>query len=206
VPSRAAQVTYPVAGDRTYDFAPGRSPVVGHGGTLLRFRVAVEHGIRGVDVAGFADAVVTALGNPRGWTADGTWRFQRVAPRERVDFTLYLATPATRDWLCQDGVDRYTSCRHDNNVVLNVARWTRGVPNYGAPLATYRLYMITHEVGHRLDHKHELCPGPGQPAPVMQQQTLGLHGCVANPYPFVDGERYQGSPGAYQDPIPTDPP
>jgi hypothetical protein len=128
-----------------------------------------------------------------------------VGPASTYDFTVYLATPATRDTLCGDGVDGYTSCRNGNRVVLNVARWAHSVPDYGAPLSTYRQYLVNHEVGHRLGHGHELCPGSGRPAPVMQQQTLGLHGCVANPWPYPKGIKYAGRPGAYNDPLPTDP-
>jgi hypothetical protein len=31
----------------------------------------------------------------------------------------------------------------------------------------------------------------------MLQQTFGLHGCVANAWPFVNGRRYRGPAGAY---------
>ena len=83
-----------------------------------------------------------------------------------------------------------------------MARWVKGVPRYGAPLSVYRQYLVNHEVGHRLGNGHERCPGQGRPAPVMQQQTLGLHGCRPHPWPYRDGERYSGPPGVYDDPIP----
>ena len=71
--------------------------------------------------------------------------------------------PATRDVLCGNGYDRYTSCRNGNTVVVNVARWARGIPGYGADLTAYRQYVVNHETGHRLGRGHELCPGPGPP-------------------------------------------
>ncbi len=190
-------------GPSTFTVAPGNSDVLGTAGTRLRFRVAVENGISGLEPAAFANDVTTVLGSAGSWIGTRKWRLQRVGPGAAYDFTIYLVTPATRDKLCQDGYDRFTSCRMGDKVVINVARWVHGVPNYGAPLRTYRFYAVNHEVGHRLGHNHELCPGAGRPAPVMQQQSLGLHGCVANPWPLVDGEAYHGPLGAYQDPIPS---
>ncbi len=146
--------------------------------------------------------MTATLDDPRGWTGGGTLRLRRVGPGQAYDFTVYLATPRTRDALCGSGLDSYTSCRKGDKVVLNVARWVKGVPGYGAPLSVYRQYMVNHEVGHRLGHGHERCPGKGEPAPVMQQQTLGLHGCTPNPWPYRDGERYSGTPGVYDDPLP----
>jgi hypothetical protein len=169
---------------------------------VLRYRVLVEKDIKGISPGTFAAAVRATLADPRGWTAGGDVSFRRVGRTEARDFTVYLVTPGTRDELCQDIPDGYTSCRNGDRVVLNVARWVKGVPRYGAPLSVYRQYMVNHEVGHRLGNGHERCTDKGGPAPLMQQQTLGLHGCRANPWPYRDGERFRGTSGVYDDPIP----
>jgi predicted metalloprotease len=197
------KITYPTQGTKTWDISAGDSQVGGQAGTLLRFRVAVEKEITGVDRTLFGNQVFSTLVDPRSWTSTGKWRFQRVGDGERYDFTLYLATPATRDILCGATNDRYTSCRNGDSVVINVARWANSVPNFGASLDVYRQYVVNHEVGHRLGHGHELCTGTGNAAPVMQQQTLGLHGCTANAWPFVDNKYYSGKSGQYDDPIPA---
>ncbi|MEU0559128.1 DUF3152 domain-containing protein [Dactylosporangium sp. NPDC006015] len=199
-------IRFPVDGGGTFGFATAGGPAIGTKGRLLTYRIGVEHGITGVDAATFGDAVELIFTDPRSWPGTGTWRLRRAGQGEAFDFTIYLATPATRDVLCGGGYDRYTSCRNGNTVVVNVARWARGIPGYGADLTAYRAYVVNHETGHRLGRGHELCPGPGRPAPVMQQQTLGLHGCVANPWPIVDGRPYAGRSGQYDDPTPSEQP
>ncbi|MGC1212440.1 MAG: DUF3152 domain-containing protein [Micromonospora sp.] len=187
---------YPAEGSGSFAAADGNSPVRGSGGPLRRYRVAVEQGI-GQDVDGFAATVDEVLGDRRSWIASGQLRMQRVAVAAAADFTIYLASPATSERMCAEGgltTERYTSCRLPGQVIINLARWMDAVPDYGAPLATYRTYVINHEVGHELGEGHQACPRPGAPAPVMQQQTYGLAGCVANAWPYVDGRRYEGAP------------
>ncbi len=176
--------------------ADGRSPVRGYDGPLRRYRVAVEQGA-GQDVDAFAATVDEVLGDRRSWIGSDELRVQRVAEEIVADFTIYLVTPATSERMCAEGgltTERYTSCRLPGQVIINLARWMESVPDYGAPLEVYRTYVINHEVGHELGEEHQSCPGPGEPAPVMQQQTYGLDGCVANAWPYVDGSRYSGHP------------
>lgn len=198
-----APITYPWRGAGTWAVAPGRSTLAGASGQLLRYRVAVEDGIENVEVAQFAADVDNTLADPRSWTGTGQFRLQRVDAAHPADFVVYLATPRTRGKLC-GSPDTYTSCRNGDRVVLNVARWVNGASAFTGDLTAYRQYLVNHEVGHRLGRGHERCPGRGEPAPVMQQQTLGLHGCLPHIWPLLHGAQYRGPAGAYDDPVPND--
>ncbi|WP_422737012.1 DUF3152 domain-containing protein [Micromonospora sp. WMMD729] len=185
---------YPSVGAGRFTAADGGTVVHGEDGPLRRYRVVVERD-SGQDADAFAARVDEVLADPRSWIASGELRVQRVADARAADFTIYLATPVTSERMCAEGgltTERYTSCRLPGRVIINLARWQEAVPDYGAPLETYRTYVINHEVGHEFGAEHEACPGPGEPAPVMQQQTYGLHGCVANAWPYLDGRRYAG--------------
>jgi hypothetical protein len=184
----------PSASAGRFAYVTTAGAVLGSAGTLKRFRIAIEGGA-GVDPAAFAAAADTVLGDSRSWVASGQVRFQRVAGDAAAEFTVFLATPATSETMCLAGgfhTNRYTSCRLSGKVIINVARWMTAIPNYGAPLSVYQAYALNHEVGHELGHGHEACPGTGQLAPVMQQQTFGLKGCLANAWPYVNGQLYSG--------------
>ena len=182
--------TYVEQGAGTLDVVDGTSAVSGTG-PLERFVVEVEDGI-GVDGEQFAEAVAATLGDDRSWGSGGQLSFQRVGVAEAAagdyDFRVSLVSPGSMERWCPGvGTGGYTSCRYGERAVINLARWEAAVPDYDGDIATYRLYVVNHEVGHALGHGHEQCPGPGRPAPVMQQQTLGLQGCTANAWPFPEG-------------------
>ncbi|MFG2038106.1 DUF3152 domain-containing protein [Dactylosporangium sp. NPDC048998] len=184
----------PAKGDGTFAYASSAGPVAGAAGALKKYRVAVENG-SGQEADAFAAAVEQTYGDPRGWIASGDVRLQRVAGEGAADFTVFLATPATSDAMCATAglhTDGYSSCRTTGKVIINLARWLTAIPDYGKPVADYQTYVINHETGHELGYGHEACPEAGRPAPVMMQQTYGLKGCVANSWPYVDGQRYTG--------------
>ncbi|MGC5308363.1 DUF3152 domain-containing protein [Micromonospora zamorensis] len=191
----------PSAGTGGFGYDDRSGPVLGRAGELRRYRVAVESGSN-EDAADFALAVQTALAGPGSWVDSGRLRLQQVPGGAPRDFTVYLATARTAGRMCADGgVDirvggrPYTSCRAPGQVIINLDRWRLSVPHFvsaGVPLAVYRTYVVNHEVGHQLGHRHERCPGAGRPAPVMMQQTLFLNGCRVNQWPYLDGRRYAG--------------
>jgi hypothetical protein len=201
VTTSAVIPTYAATGPNTYVYAAGQSAVFGTAGALRAYRVAIETGTP-VPADEFAGMVDSTLSDPRSWIAGNNVRLQRVAGTAASAFTVYLVTPGTAQKLCVAGGfdifwhnEPYTSCRVGAKVVINISRYLKSVPDYGAPLESYQRYAINHEVGHALGHGHELCPGEGKPAPVMQQQTFDLQGCVAYFWPYLDGKRYAGPVG-----------
>ena len=182
----------PISGPGTFIYERTTGPVLGGGGPLKRFHLAVESNL-GAEMGEFSRVTDATLADPHGWASEKNQRFQRVPDQALSDFTIALVTRETAFRLCakvgldiRQGDIPYTSCQANGWVVINLDRWRLSIPDYvhsGAPLLTYQQYVINHEVGHQLGHVHEPCPGEGQPAPVMQQQTLGLDGCLPNPWP-----------------------
>lgn len=160
--------------------APGSSEASGPG-PVRTFVVEVEEGI-GTDASTFASAVRSVLFDPRSWGGTGRVAFRRVAAAG--SFRIALASPELTRRLCGPfDTGRSLSCYNGGRAVLNAYSWTNGRPFF-PDLATYRAYQINHEVGHALGRPHRDCPGAGEPAPVMQQQSKGLDGCTANAWPL----------------------
>lgn len=198
---------FATSGPGSVAIADGGTEVVGDAGILRRYRVAVETVIDG-ELAEFTELVEETLADEQGWTAGGDYRFQRVADGAGHDFTIYLVTSRTAEQMCAAGglviiapdlPDGGVSCRLSGEVIINYSRWRESVPHFVAaevPLLAYRQMLLNHEVGHELGWGHFGCPGGGEPAPVMQQQSIDLAGCEANSWPYLDGAHHTGPPVA----------
>lgn len=151
----------------------------------VRIRVETEIGLA-VDGECFANEVLSILQDERGWSDIDNVTFVRV-DGESYDLRLVLASPETTDSLCHPAntAGKY-SCRNGDSVIINLMRWESGTDDYVGDLATYRRYLINHEVGHFLGKGHLGCPAAGEPAPVMMQQTKGLGDCLPNGWPTKD--------------------
>ena len=160
----------PRLGYGTWHVVPGSGGAIGVG-VLHTYSVEVEDGVRVADGdAAFGRTVEQALGDPRGWTADGEVALRRVDAGQ-PDLRIRLTSQDTARALCGFELPFDTSCRIDDAVYLSAARWARGAKAFD-DLAEYRRYMVNHEVGHFLGHSHEPCEVDGAPAPVMMQQTF----------------------------------
>jgi hypothetical protein len=80
------------------------------------------------------------------------------------------------------------SCRVGRYVIINQDRWEHASPAWNAAhlsLRNYRNLVVNHETGHWLGLRDiYTCPTPGQPAPVMMEQSKGIGSCHFNPWPL----------------------
>lgn len=162
-------------------------------GPRQAFRVQVDPLLPDESLVLFTSYVDWILSDPRSWIGgedEVTW--ERVGHGETADLTIILGAPDTVDAICWPlRTGGYFSCRNGDTIAINVNRWNTATDWWPASLHVYRTYVINHEVGHFLGRSHTSCPGSGQLADVMQQQTKSLDGCRANGWVYP-----AGAPGA----------
>ncbi|WP_225753145.1 DUF3152 domain-containing protein [Actinotalea sp. Marseille-Q4924] len=162
---------------------PGSEPAPLPDRRVRTVRVEVEAGLE-VDGALFARTVMDALNDPRGWVAEGEVSFARTDGD--AELRVVLASPQKVDEMCAPlRTESLYSCGAYGHAALNHMRWVQGTEEF-TDLTQYRQYLVNHEVGHLLGRRHVGCPGAGQVAPIMQQQTIQVAPCVPNGWPYPD--------------------
>lgn len=147
-----------------------------------------SRGVANNELMALSSKAVSTLNAKRGWSLGGAVNFQEAKPPaggEACDFTIWLAAA---DQMSSFGAicDPQWSCAVRPNIIVNYDRWKHASEAWnkqGNSLEDYRTMIINHEVGHWLGFEHSACPGPGLPAPVMQQQSIELQGCSFNAWP-----------------------
>lgn len=139
------------------------------------------------DASGFSDTVFRTLNDIRGWARAGVTFSQASSG---CAMTIYLAVPTAMKSFSSFCSSDY-SCRVGDSVIINLSRWDSGVSTWlkaGGTLSRYRTMVINHEVGHRLGHKDNetTCSASGARAPLMQEQSMSLRGCIPNEWPLDD--------------------
>lgn len=149
----------------------------------LTYTYVVRGSANSSNLESFAAVAASHYADPRGWTLGGSIAFRRVA--SGGDFTLWLAAAGRVPGFGYPCDSTY-SCTVGRNVIINETRWLTASPPWnaaGGSLADYRHMVLNHETGHWLGFGHAFCGGAGQPAPVMQQQSISLQGCRFNAWP-----------------------
>ena len=140
------------------------------------------------DTDEFEATLERILSDARGWTLGGSLAFERNA--DAPDLTVVLASPDEVEDT-HEVCSRDYSCRVEDEMLINDRNWREATPAWhdaDGDLATYRRYLINHEVGHFLGFGHVDCSGEGDLAPVMQQQSVSMEECEPNGWP-LDWER-----------------
>lgn len=184
----SAPAPVPWKGDGTFTAVQVPQTTTVTTGRAVTYSLQIEDGMH-ADAASVARDFGSALLDRRGWQSVDHVRFVQLTPSQvaagtKPQISVIMASPDQVNKLCAPlPTHGNTSCETSRHVVLNYKLWMRGVVYFDGRLGDYRDYMVNHEVGHALGHGHQFCSRPGAYAPVMEQQTLGLQGCKAWPWP-----------------------
>ncbi len=190
------------------DLPPTQAPSAPEDLPVIEIPVRFETAVDTATAEGFATFVAGVLTDPRGWEQAGF----RFVFRDDAPYTILLAEPAQVDAACQPyDVGGRFSCQIGPLVALNADRWRSATETWPLDLLAYRTMLVNHEVGHLLGRHHvrPKCGAAGGTAAVMAQQSSGLDGCQANPWPLpweIDcAARHDEpiAPGYEADPSPT---
>ncbi len=168
---------------RKQQTANAQAPTNNNAKITVTYSVSSNGATRG-NVQEFAQLANATLNDPRGWSQLDA-KFVQVSSGGM--FRLVLSQAALLPSYSASGCLVDWSCTVGNMVIINDDRWMGATDSWnqaGGSLRDYRHMVVNHEVGHWLGHGHSSCGGAGQPAPLMQQQSMDLQGCRFNPWPL----------------------
>lgn len=164
---------------------PTNFTVVSTVGSVTRTYCTSVNGVSSSELPDLIGKLAATYSDIRGWNDNGKIAFRRVT--SGCTYNVVIAAPSlmtSYGAICDD----YYNCQVGNSVIVNNDRWLYATDPWnktGQNIETYRLLIINHETGHRLGfYDNPTCPGAGQPAPVMMQQSIDLKGCVFNEWPL----------------------
>nr|WP_149361243.1 DUF3152 domain-containing protein [Lolliginicoccus suaedae] len=172
---------YATDGSGQWRIVPGgTAPVGAPGARVFRYTVEVENGVDTTSYGGdeaVARMVDATLANPKSWTGDPRFGFQRISDpgQGEPDFRVSLTAAMTVREMCGYTIELEVSCYNPipGRVIVNDARWVRGAVPFQGDIGSYRQYVINHEIGHAIGFAaHVPCEAEGALAHVMMQQTL----------------------------------
>lgn len=156
------------------------------GASVVHTYCTAVNGVPASELDDLIGKLAATYSDTRGWNNNGKIAFKHVT--SGCEYKVVIAAPnlmTSYGAICDD----YYNCQVGNSVIVNNDRWLYATDPWkktGQNLETYRLLIINHETGHRLGFRdNPTCPGAGQPAPVMMQQSIDLKGCVFNTWPLA---------------------
>ena len=158
--------------------APGE-----YAGEVLVIHVAFESRVADVTTAEFEATAIAILTDPGGWVQSG---FVFVADPDS-GLRVVLAEGPEVDELCLPlDTSGRVSCQNGSVVALNADRWRAAFHDWDSTVEAYRVYVVTHEVGHLIGLRHpaDRCPEGEPVSAVMEPQTNNLVSCAGNGTPL----------------------
>jgi hypothetical protein len=149
----------------------------------LEIHVAFVSEVPDVTSSEFEATAMEILNSPHGWVQSG---FAFVAD-DTSELRIVLAEGRRVDELCLPLETHGTvNCQNGPVVALNADRWRHGGRDWDSTVEAYRVYVVTHEVGHLigLRHPRERCPTGDRVSAVMEPQTNNLGSCTGNGIPL----------------------